>query len=387
MFQEARMDRDVTDEVTLTVSERDVAGMKERLAAWLGELVGEGSPPEVSELRRPEGGGLSSVSVLFDATWPDDRRPPLSLVARMPPEQTSFPVFPSYDLRLQYDVMAAVRAHSAVPVPELVGIDEAGEVAGEPMIVMRRVPGLVPTDNPPYVFGGWLYDTAPERRRELEESSIAVLAGLHGIEDAERRFPGLARAAGEDALRSHVEGQRAYYEWTWSTDGVRVPVIERAFEWLEEHWPDDPGPSVLSWGDARIGNILYDGTRPAGVLDWEMAALGPRELDLGWFLFMHRFFQDIAEVFELPGLPGFLERDAVVSTYERMTGHEVRNLDWFLVYAALRHAIVMARIKRRMIHFGEEQKPETPDDYVMHKEALMGLLDGSYEWPSIGTSS
>jgi aminoglycoside phosphotransferase (APT) family kinase protein len=381
------MDRDVNTEVTLTVSERDVDGLKERLGRWVGDLLGDGTPAEITALRRPEGGGLSSVSVLFDASWPDGGTPPQSLVARMPPEQTSLPVFPSYDFPLQYDVMAAVRAHSDVPVPELVGLDETGQVAGVPMILMRRVSGVVPTDNPPYVFGGWLYDAAPEHRREIQESSIRVLAGLHGIEDVDRRFPGLARLAGEDPLRSHVDAQRAYYEWTTSTDGIRVPVIERAFDWLEEHWPQDPGHTVLSWGDARIGNILYDGTRPAGVLDWEMAALGPRELDLGWFLFMHRFFQDIAEVFELPGLRGFLDRHAVVSTYERMTGHTVRNLDWFLVYAALRHAIVMARIKRRMIHFGEEARPETPDDYVMHKEGLQSLLDGSYEWPRTEASA
>lgn len=65
-----------------------------------------------------------------------------------------------------------------------------------------------------------------------------------------------------------------------------------------------------------------------------------------------------------------------------MTGHTVRNLDWFLVYAALRHAIVMARIKRRMIRFGEEERPATPDDYVMHKDGLQTLLDGTYEWPT-----
>ncbi len=374
------MERDVTTEVELTVSQRNIDLVGARLAPWLVDRLGDGPPPQITGLRRPEGGGLSSVSLLFDATWPDGSQPPRTLVARMPPEETSFPVFPAYDFRLQYDVMAAVREHSDVPVPALIGLDETGEVAGEPMIVMERVAGLVPTDNPPYVFGGWLFDASAERRREVEESSVGVLASLHGIGQVEERFPGLARAAGADPLRSHVDAQRTYYEWTCG-DGLRIPLIERAFDWLEEHWPHDPGPAVLSWGDARIGNILYDGGHPSGVLDWEMAALGPRELDLGWFLFMHRFFQDIAEVFELPGLPGFLERGSVVSTYERLTGHEVRNLDWFLVYAALRHAVVMGRIKRRMIHFGEEQRPETPDDYVMHKEGLERLLDGTYVWP------
>ena len=55
-------------------------------------------------------------------------------------------------------------------------------------------------------------------------------------------------------------------------------------------------------------------------------------------------------------------------------------MDFYLVYAALRHAIVMARIKRRMIHFGEDQVPDDPDDYVMHRASLDKLLAGTYRW-------
>ena len=32
-----------------------------------------------------------------------------------------------------------------------------------------------------------------------------------------------------------------------------------------------------------------------------MAGFGPREIDLSWFIFLRRFFQDIAEFFDLPG--------------------------------------------------------------------------------------
>ena len=38
---------------------------------------------------------------------------------------------------------------------------------------------------------------------------------------------------------------------------------------------------MLSWGDSRIGNVMYRDFAPVAVLDWEMAPLGPRELDLG----------------------------------------------------------------------------------------------------------
>jgi hypothetical protein len=55
-------------------------------------------------------------------------------------------------------------------------------------------------------------------------------------------------------------------------------------------------------------------------------------------------------------------------------------MDFYLTYAALRHAIVMARIKRRMIHFGEDQVPDDPDDYVLHRASLEKLLAGTYRW-------
>jgi aminoglycoside phosphotransferase (APT) family kinase protein len=159
-----------------------------------------------------------------------------------------------------------------------------------------------------------------------------------------------------------------------------VPIIERSLAWLDEHWPPGRGPDVLCWGDARIGNIIYQGFEPAAVLDWEMASLGPRELDLGWFVFLHRFFQDIAEFFGLPGLPAFLRRSDVECCYQELTGCPPRDMDFYLVYAAVRHAIVMARIKRRMIHFGEDEVPAERDDYVLHRASLEQMLAGSYRW-------
>ncbi|XGU18600.1 phosphotransferase [Rhodococcus sp. 3Y1] len=62
----------------------------------------------------------------------------------------------------------------------------------------------------------------------------------------------------------------------------------------------DSGSAVLCWGDSRIGNVIYRDFEPAAVLDWEMATLGPRELDLGWMIFQHRFFEDLAAMAGLP---------------------------------------------------------------------------------------
>lgn len=375
--ESAQPQHEVSKEMTTTATDLD--DLQVRMQRWLCEQVG--ADATVGTMTRPPEAGMSNVSLLFDATWTENGTAQTArLVARMAPDTSAVPVFPEYDLRRQYEVMHTVGEQSSAPVPRMRWIEDSAEPLGAPFIVMDRVEGRVPVDNPPYVFVGWFFDATPEQRRALQDSSVRVLAQLHAIPDAHTTFPGLAADVSADALRSHVDAQRQYYEWTRRDDGLQIPVIEDAFDWLENHWPDEPGDTVLSWGDSRIGNMIFDGFEPAAVLDWEMASLGPREVDLAWFIFIHRFFQDIAEMFEQPGLPDVCRRDDVVSVYEAASGHSVRDLDFYLVYAALRHAIVMSRVKRRMIHFGEDTEPATADEYVMHHNTLRAMIAGDYDW-------
>lgn len=368
-------------EQEIKTTEIDLDALRERLQDWLGVHVGAAEPPRVYNVTRPAHSGMSSISVLFDLDWSrDGQRHTEHLVARLAPEETAFPVFPGYDLQRQFDVMAAVRDHSTVPVPAVRWVETSSGPLGCPFLVMERAEGTVPVDNPPYVFGGWLYEMGDEERRAVGSAGVRVLAEIHAIEDPASQIPSLGGTDGTSGLRRHFENERAYYEWTRREDGLRIPVLERAFDWLEAYWPAEPSSDVLCWGDARIGNIMYDGTTPVAVLDWESAALAPREVDLGWFICFHHIFQDIAEQFSFPGLPGFLRRSEVVADYEKTAGVEVRDLDFYLVYAALRHGIVMSQIERRRIHFGEVEPHDDPDAYVLHHDMLARLLDETYDW-------
>jgi aminoglycoside phosphotransferase (APT) family kinase protein len=369
-----------TEKRKMTVSERTIPALTAALQQWLAGRL-RPACPTVSKVAMPDSGGLSSTSVLFEASWPGQGAEHSGrYVARMAPESSALPVFPDYDLPLQFEVISRVASCCDIPLPALRWNEPDGGVLGTPFFVMDQVDGRIPLDNPPYVFTGWLLDAAPEDRARLQRASVAILAKVHAIPEPAAKFPALCPPAGKDALRHHLTQQEDYYRWALASQGFRVPIIERSLVWLEEHWPRDPGPDVLCWGDARIGNIIYRGFEPAAVLDWEMAALGPRELDVGWFVFLHRFFQDIAQFFEQPGLPGFLRRSHVERCYQDLTGWPLRDMDFYLTYAALRHAIVMARIKRRMIHFGEDEPPDDPDDYVMHRASLEQLLAGTYRW-------
>ena len=361
-------------------STRDPEELQRRLEAWLATRLPAGAEPSVPELAVPEANGMSSETLVFDAEWSNGAGPRRrALVARLAPEPSAVPVFPRYDLERQFRVMREVAARTQVPVPTVLWSEPDPAPVGAPFFVMERVEGQVPPDVLPYNFGdSWLFDATADDQRRLQESSVGVLADLHAVEGAEDVFGFLAEggSAASDALRRHVDEQWAYYRW--AMEDLRLPLLERTFTWLEEHWPDDPGPTVLSWGDSRIGNVMYRDFTPVAVLDWEMAALGPREVDLAWMVFLHCFFEDIAARYGLPGMPTFLRRDDVAASYEARTGHAPRHLDWHFVYAALRHGVIMARVQRRSIHFGEATMPEDPDDLVMHRRSLEAMLDGSY---------
>ena len=333
----------------------------------------------MDDLQAPESTGMSSDTVLFDVTWSDGEHE--RLVARLAPDTDAAPLFPEYDLERQYRTMAEVAARSAVPVPPLFAYEPDVSHLGTEFIVMRRVDGLVPPDIPPYVFGiGWIADATDADRARLEQGAVDLLAQLHAIADAPAAFPWLAVTDGRSALRAHVDEQRAYADWV--LDGRDGRLIERGFAWLEEHWPEEEGATVLSWGDARIGNIIFSDFAPAAVLDWEMATLGPRELDVAWMIYLHRFFDDLARQFDLPGLPDLLRRDEVAALYTELTGHAPRDLDWYTAYAAVRHAIIMTRVGLRQVHFGEAEMPADLDDLVTHRAALEAMLDGTY-WDSV----
>jgi aminoglycoside phosphotransferase (APT) family kinase protein len=73
-----------------------------------------------------------------------------------------------------------------------------------------------------------------------------------------------------------------------------------------------------------------------------------------------------------------MQRDSMVADYERLSGYEVRNLDWFEVFAALRFAIVSIRTSKRGIAYGIMEEPADPDDLIMFRNLLEAMIEGTY---------
>src|SRR5206468_3929722 len=137
-------------------STRDLDHVATRLRAWFARQV-EAEAPQLSDLRRPGGAGLSSETLLFEAAWSTGNQACSgSYVLRLPPPGDAFPLFPSYDLARQVTAMRFVGEHSAVPVPSVPWFEEDETVLGAPFFVMDRVDGVGVSDSPPYTFGSWV---------------------------------------------------------------------------------------------------------------------------------------------------------------------------------------------------------------------------------------
>ena len=83
------------------------------------------------------------------------------------------PVFPTYDLKRQFEVIRRVGDLTDIPVPRTWWLESDPAHIGSPFFVMERIDGEVPPDVMPYSFGdNWLYDASRDDQRTLQNSSV-----------------------------------------------------------------------------------------------------------------------------------------------------------------------------------------------------------------------
>lgn len=368
----------------ITTSTRDPEELGRRIQAWMGRVLPEGAAPTVTNVVTPEGNGMSSETILFDAGWTiDGERIERGCVARIEPELDKVPVFPTYDLAMQFDVMSLVGEATDVPVPETLWYEEDRSIIGAPFFVMGRVHGEVPRDVLPYTFGdNWVDSATPEERAQLQDSAVRALAAVHQITPATHDLASLEfDRPGTSTLERHLAEWEAYHEWV--VGEKRSPLLDECFAWLRANLPTDCLPDALSWGDARIGNMMFADFEVVAVLDWEMAGVAPPEVDLGWMAYLHLFFQDISTSLALPGLPDFMRAEDLAATYALASGQTPGDLRWHMAYAAMRHGVIMRRVTERAVLHGEAIEPPDLDDMIIHRATLRAMLDGTY-WEQLG---
>ena len=127
-------------------------------------------------------------------------------------------------------------------------------------------------------------------------------------------------------------------EYAWACDGDEHPIVDRLWEWLDSNVPTAT-PTGLSWGDARVGNIMFDDDfQVVVVMDWELVSLGTPIMDLGWWL----FFDDVhSEVH--PRLEGLGDRRETIERWEQGTGLSADGVEWYEILAAVRLTTLVIR--------------------------------------------
>lgn len=330
--------------------QRDLEADGAKFERWLCGKLPEDAELRLSPLQAPQSSGFSNETLLCEAEWTEDgRHRHEPLVVRIQP--IGYQVFPEYDLGLQFRTMQRLEP-TDVPVPKVLWLEEAdSSVFGAPFYVMRKVEGRVPTDQPPYHAGGWMHEISPRERREIWLAGFECMAKIHSLDVDATGFAALRRPElGANGLAQELSYYQKYLEW--AARGMEQPVVEAALEWLLKHQPTDEVDGLV-WGDARIGNIIFDGTRPAAVLDWEMVTIGSPEKDVAWSIFLDRHH---SEGIETPRLEGFPSYEETLAYYEGRSGHKVQHLHYYQVFAGFRFGVIMMRLAQQMAYY--EVMPE-----------------------------
>jgi aminoglycoside phosphotransferase (APT) family kinase protein len=197
--------------------------------------------------------------------------------------------------------------------------------------VRGDIPGPAP------LFDPYVGALGPDARARLHAALLDTVAAVHAVPWREH---GLGEVLPGTGVRDALDRWDAYV--AWAGEGDPLPALLEAMVWCRRNCPPE-GETVLLWGDVRLGNLVLDAEQHvAAVLDWDLAAIGPPEMDLGWLFgldfMMGSLFGET--------VPGFLTRAEAIGRYEAATGRSIQHIDWHEVFALVRALAINDRHQR-----------------------------------------
>lgn len=314
----------------------DSQHVRESLESWLQDRLPGSGPVRVGPLHKP-GSGLSAGTFLFQATRErGSDSASHELVVRIPPPLERG-LFPKADLAREVAIQNLLAARG-VPVAPVVGLELEPALLGGPFLVTRRVRGRLIDSSDPYLSSGWLHDSAPEFQHRLAFGFMSVLADIHNSPVDDARNAGLY-GPGDSGTRAAIDRWSSYL--AWADEGNAPDALFEALRWCVENRPSDEPVETLLWGDVQLANAVFaDDGSTAALLDFELSAVGPAELDLGWFFCLHDM--TVARCGE--DLAGFADRAGLVAYYEERLGRKVADLMWYELFGAVCTASILVRM-------------------------------------------
>jgi len=316
-------------------------GMEETragLTRWLAERF-DAPDLAITAMKSPESAGVNNETLILSVSGSSPALQDVAgLVVRLEPRTS---LFTAVDISLHHRIYDLLQGEPSVPTPRVFGFEEDESIVGRRFFVMEKLEGLIPADNPPYHQSGWLADMDEQERAKLWTDAIRTMARFHQLPAEQFQF---LKEHGIGTARQQMDYARRYYD---HARGERdYPVLEQAWEWLEANFPQAPAEG-FSWGDARCTNMLFQGTRCVGVLDWDMVSLAGAECDLGWWL-LHDWVGSVG-VGRLSGLHGPAE---TLRIWEEAVGREARDMEFWLMFNLFRLGGIMILLKAFLIEGG-----------------------------------
>jgi aminoglycoside phosphotransferase (APT) family kinase protein len=291
------------------------------LTAWLRNAFPDRAGVHAEHLHRPAA-GFSNETFVMTIRWRDERT---RVVVRLPSLR---PSYPDHDVHIEADVQAALGA-AGIPVPRVIAVEDDARWLGAPFLVMEYLDGTVAGQAPG--LDPWIVEAPREQQSRVQDEFVGVLARVHSVDWRPTRL--------HERLRTGIRAELAY--WTayvdWASDGSPPAALVDVLQWCSDHVPpDEPAPSLL-WGDARLGNVIYthDG-RVVALLDWELASLGPAEMDVAWYVALDELTTKATGT----SVAGFRGRDELLARYESTLGRRLEALSWHEIFALTRSIAV-----------------------------------------------
>jgi aminoglycoside phosphotransferase (APT) family kinase protein len=309
---------------------RDLDDLAQALASWLGERLPGVRDIRISHLTYPRGAGQSHETILFDAQWREGGEArEQGMVVRIKP--TSFTVYPDDLFIEQYQVMQVMHDSTCVPVARPMWLEEDAALLGAPFFVMEKKVGRVPVSIPPYAQSGWVAEASAEQRRRMWEGGVRNLAAIQGAPVGKLHF-----LEGGEHARQGLEQEFDKYTrfFAWIQQERPWPVVERGLARLRDLWPDNR-PAGIVWGDARIGNMMFDEEFEVfAVMDWEQPSLGGALNDLAWWIVNSELMHGARG--DRPHLAGMGTREETIALWQEITGISASGLEWYEDFTRLK---------------------------------------------------
>jgi aminoglycoside phosphotransferase (APT) family kinase protein len=307
--------------------QRDPEELRAGLGRWLGRSVGT--------IERPPA-GFSCETLVVDR----------ALVVRLPPLGDG--IFPTYDLAQQAQVQDAA-GEAGVPVAGPTRYEADPSFLGAGFVAMPFVDGVIPADFTP--ADPWLAGLPDDgARRTAWDGYVDALAVLHRTPTGDLGL--------RTGLADELDAWEAYADW--STDGSPPRALVEVQAWCRAHCPGEEPPHGLLWGDVRLGNVVFDpgSCAPRAILDWDLASIGPIEMDLAWHLALEQVQTELSGM----AVPGFGGRADAIARVEAGIGRPLHDLHWYEVFALARASAIATRItvlyeragQRSMFRRGED---------------------------------